>query len=69
MFANEKKRQLYADEAETTIGTAADRNDVVTIETVVRAPIEEKLSQPLSNDGYDLESEAEDNGEVVPTPL
>jgi hypothetical protein len=69
MFANKKKRHLYAANAETAIGVAADRNDVVTVETIHRAPIEEKVSQPHSNDGCDLDSEVEDNGEVVPTPL
>ena len=69
MFANKKKQELYADSAETAIGIATNGNDVVSVETVHHVPIEEKLSQPHSIGGYDLESDVEDNGEIVPTPL
>jgi facilitated trehalose transporter len=69
MFANKKKQQLYAAGAETTIGAAADKNDVFTVETIPRAHIDERSSQSHSNDGYDMDSDEEDNGEVVATPL
>lgn len=69
MFANKKKQELYADSAETAIGIATNGNDVVSVETVHHVPIEEKLSQPHSIGGHDLESDVEDNGEIVPTPL
>lgn len=69
MFANKKKQQLYGASAETTIGTTTDKNDVFTVETIPRAHIDGRLSQSHSNDGYDLDSDEEDNGEVVATPL
>lgn len=70
MFANKKKQQLYAaGAAQTSIGTL-EKNDVFTVETIPRVSLEERTSsQSHTNEGYDLDSDEEDNGEVVATPL
>lgn len=64
MFANKKKQQLYA--AQQANGTAT-APDAFNIEPIPRVPIEPNTSH--SNDAYDMDSDEEDNGEVVATPL
>lgn len=66
MFANKKKQALYANGEQAA--AADNKPDVFTVETIPRAHIDERKSSH-DNDGYDLDSDEEDNGEVVATPL
>ena len=66
MFANKKKQTLYATYAHPTIGVAEKADVFASAEAI--PPTEERKSSHM-NDGYDLEEEENNNGEVVPTPL
>lgn len=68
MFANKKKQALYAANGQTALGTVEKADVFASIESIPRVPIEERKSSH-TNEAFDLDSDEEDNGEVVATPL
>lgn len=71
MFASKKKQQLYANEA--AIGPMDLQKDgVFHIEPIPRVPevrVDPVKGASHANPAYDMDSDEEDNGEVVATPL
>lgn len=70
MFASKKKQQLYASNG-NICPTEKQVDGVFNIEPIPRVPEirVDPIKEAHSNPGYDMDSDEEDNGEVVATPL